>query len=69
MIREVFSKNIVNGPGMEKVYSVIDKPIIPTPAAVMLATELFSQVNDDVIVVDIGEQPPMSIPLQTEIPK
>ncbi|MBN2219881.1 MAG: glutamate mutase L [Kosmotogaceae bacterium] len=54
VIREVFSRSIVNGPGMEKIYSVIDKPIIPTPAAVMLATELFFKVHGDVVAVDIG---------------
>jgi uncharacterized protein (TIGR01319 family) len=42
IIREVFSRNIVKGPGMEKIYSVADKPVIPTPAAVMLAAEPFS---------------------------
>jgi len=54
IIREVFSKNIVKGPGMEKIYSIADKPVIPTPAAVMLAAELFSEVQGDVLAVDIG---------------
>jgi len=54
IIREVFSRNIVKGPGMEKIYSLVDKPVIPTPAAVMLAAELFSDVQGDVLAVDIG---------------
>jgi len=54
VIREVFSKNIVKGPGMEKIYSMINRPIVPTPAAVMLATELFSSFHGDVVAVDIG---------------
>nr|MBP7200263.1 glutamate mutase L [Mesotoga sp.] len=54
IIREVFSRNIIKGPGMEKIYSIANKPVIPTPAAVMLAAELFSKVYNDVLVVDIG---------------
>lgn len=54
IIREVFSRNITRGPGMEKIYSIANKPVIPTPAAVMLAAELFSNTYNDVLVVDIG---------------
>ena len=54
IIRDVFSKNIVKGPGMEKIYSLVDKPVIPTPAAVMLAAEIFSDTKGDVLAVDIG---------------
>ncbi|MFW6119684.1 MAG: GlmL-related ornithine degradation protein [Petrotogales bacterium] len=54
IIRNVFAKNIVKGPGMEKIYSTIDKDIIPTPASVMLTTELLAENMDDVMVVDIG---------------
>ncbi|MFO7881633.1 MAG: GlmL-related ornithine degradation protein [Kosmotogaceae bacterium] len=54
IIRNVFAQNIVRGPGMEKIYSTIDKDIIPTPAAVMLTTELLAESMNDVMVVDIG---------------
>ncbi len=54
IIRNVFAKNIVKGPGMEKIYSTIDKDIIPTPASVMLTTELLAENMNDVMVVDIG---------------
>ncbi|TYB92609.1 MAG: DNA mismatch repair protein MutL [Kosmotoga sp.] len=54
IIRNVFAKNIVKGPGMEKIYSTIDKDVIPTPAAVMLTTELLAEKIKDVMVVDIG---------------
>jgi uncharacterized protein (TIGR01319 family) len=54
IIRNVFAKNIVKAPGMEKIYSTIDKDIIPTPAAVMLTTELLAESMNDVMVVDIG---------------
>jgi uncharacterized protein (TIGR01319 family) len=54
VIREVFSKNIVKGPGMEKIYSIVNQPVIPTPASVMLAAELLAERMEDVLVVDIG---------------
>lgn len=54
IIREVFGKNIVKAPGMEKIYSIADKEIIPTPAAVMMATELLAELHEDVMTVDIG---------------
>ncbi|MGC9384340.1 MAG: GlmL-related ornithine degradation protein [Kosmotogaceae bacterium] len=54
IIRNVFARNIVKAPGMEKIYSTIDKDIIPTPAAVMLTTELLAESMNDVMVVDIG---------------
>lgn len=54
VIREVFSRNITKGPGMEKIYSLVNRPILPTPAAVMLAAELLEGKFEDVLVVDIG---------------
>ncbi|AKI96820.1 GlmL-related ornithine degradation protein [Kosmotoga pacifica] len=54
IIREVFAENIIKAPGMEKIYSVVDRKVIPTPAAVMLATGLLAESFEDVLVVDIG---------------
>lgn len=54
IIREVFGRNIVKAPGMEKIYSIADNKVIPTPAAVMMATELFGELHEDVMTIDIG---------------
>ncbi len=54
VIRKVFSEHIVKAPGMEKIYSVVDREVIPTPAAVMISTELLSDRFGDVMMVDIG---------------
>lgn len=60
VVREVFMKNIVKAKGMENVQNLVDSIIMPTPAAVMKAAELFAKGTKlqkgfgDVLVVDIG---------------
>jgi uncharacterized protein (TIGR01319 family) len=54
IIQEVFSKHIINAPGMEKIYDIVDEEIIPTPAAVVHTTELLSTLYEDVMTIDIG---------------
>ncbi|OAA31764.1 hypothetical protein AT15_02755 [Kosmotoga arenicorallina S304] len=54
IIRKAFAENIIKAPGMERIYSVVDKNVIPTPAAVMLTTGLIAEHYEDVLVVDIG---------------
>lgn len=60
LIREIFMKNITKAKGMENVQSVVDSIIMPTPAAVIKAAELFAKGTSknkglgDVLVVDIG---------------
>ncbi|MBO8166603.1 MAG: glutamate mutase L [Kosmotoga sp.] len=54
IIRKVFAENIIKAPGMERIYSVVDRNVIPTPAAVMLTTGLLAEHYEDVLVVDIG---------------
>jgi uncharacterized protein (TIGR01319 family) len=54
IIQEVFSKHIIHAPGMEKIYSIVDEEVIPTPAAVMNTTELLNEIYGDVLTVDIG---------------
>jgi uncharacterized protein (TIGR01319 family) len=39
---------------MEKLSGMVDGKIIPTPAAVMITTELLSEIYGDVMTVDIG---------------
>lgn len=54
IIQELFSKNIIHAPGMEKIYDIVDEEIIPTPGSVMLTAELLAEEFDDVLIVDIG---------------
>lgn len=60
VIREIFMKNIVKAKGMENVENLVDGIIMPTPAAVIKAAELFAKGTKsqkgfgDVLVVDIG---------------
>lgn len=60
VIREVFMKNITKARGMENIQSLVDNIIMPTPASVIKAAELFAEGTDsqegfgDVLVIDIG---------------
>jgi hypothetical protein len=54
VIQEVFARHIITAPGMEKVKERVFGPIVPTPGAVMAATELLARVMEDVMTVDVG---------------
>jgi len=54
VIQDVFEKHIIKAPGMEKVRSIINQNIIPTPGAVMEASILLQKEIGDLITVDIG---------------
>lgn len=54
IIRKAFAQHIIYAPGMEKIADIVDKDIIPTPAAVMDATTLLSEMYGDVMTIDIG---------------
>lgn len=53
-MQELFSRHIIHAPGMERLESLTDRPIIPTPGAVLKAAELFAEVAGDVLVIDVG---------------
>lgn len=59
-IREIFLKNIIVAKGIKKIEIEIDEVLLPTPEAVLLASELLSKgyLNEkglgDLVVVDIG---------------
>ncbi len=53
-MQELFSRHIIHAPGMERLESLTDRPIIPTPGAVLRAAELFAEVAGDVLVIDVG---------------
>ncbi len=53
-MQELFSRHIIHAPGMERLEKLTDRPIIPTPGAVLRAAELFAEVAGDVVVIDVG---------------
>ncbi len=59
-IRDIFLKNIIVAKGIKKIENEIDEVMLPTPEAVLLASELLSKgyMNEtgigDIVVVDIG---------------
>lgn len=60
IIRDIFLKRIVNMKGLNKVVSMLDKMLMPTPAAVLQAGNLLSKGTEnhqglgDLMIVDIG---------------
>lgn len=59
-IREIFLKNIIEAKGIKKIENEIDEVMLPTPEAVLMASELLSKGYftepgiGDIVVVDIG---------------
>lgn len=54
LIQEVFNRHIIHAPGMQRLRELTDKPILPTPGAVLKGAELFAEEMGDVLVVDVG---------------
>lgn len=54
VIQDVFEKHIIHGPGMEKVRDMVTGTIMPTPGAVMAASELLYEEIDDLLTIDVG---------------
>ncbi|WP_448375116.1 GlmL-related ornithine degradation protein [Fervidobacterium sp.] len=54
VIKEVFAEHIIKAPGMEKIKDMVNYEIIPTPAAVMVTTELAYEHFGDCLTIDIG---------------
>ncbi|MGD8368592.1 MAG: glutamate mutase L, partial [Desulfobacterales bacterium] len=54
VIQDVFARHIVTAPGMESVRKMVADDIIPTPGAVMRATEILAETLEDVMTVDVG---------------
>lgn len=60
IIRDVFLKRIINMKGLDKVSNMLDKMVMPTPAAVLHAGELLSKGTNnnkglgDLMIVDVG---------------
>jgi len=54
VIQGVFEKHIVHAPGMSKVRDMLTGPILPTPGAVMDASQLLYDNIGDLLTLDIG---------------
>lgn len=54
VIHDVFKDHITAAPGMQGLAKMTRHEILPTPGAVLLATELFADAVGDAVVVDVG---------------
>lgn len=54
LIQEVFNQHIIHAPGMSRLGEMTDKPILPTPGAVLRGAELFAEALGDCLVFDVG---------------
>lgn len=54
VIQNVFEKHITEAKGMEKIRSLVNGPIIPTPGAVMNASKMLKDVIGDLVTIDVG---------------
>ena len=54
VIQEVFEKHIIHAPGMEHVREMVTGPIMPTPGAVMAASQLLYDDIGDLVTIDVG---------------
>ena len=54
IIQQVFEKHIVHAPGMEKIRNMVNGHIMPTPGAVMEASQLLYEEIGDLITIDVG---------------
>ena len=53
-IHQMFEQHIVNAPGMERIRTMVNGSILPTPGSVMIAAQLLYEVIGDLAVLDIG---------------
>jgi uncharacterized protein (TIGR01319 family) len=54
VIQEVFEEHIVTAPGMDRIRSMVNGPIMPTPGAVMESCKLLWPALGDLCAVDVG---------------
>lgn len=54
IIHEVFNRHIIYAPGMNRLAEITTREILPTPGAVLRASELLADVHGDCLVFDIG---------------
>ena len=54
VIHDVFEKHIIHAPGMERVRTMVNGTIIPTPGSVMECARLLYEQVGDLVVLDVG---------------
>lgn len=54
VIQNVFEKHIIHAPGMEKLREMVTGNIMPTPGAVMQASQLLYDNLGDLVTIDVG---------------
>lgn len=54
VIQDVFEKHIIHAPGMENVREMVNGTIMPTPGAVMEASQLLYNHMGDLMTIDVG---------------
>lgn len=54
VIQDVFEKHIIHAPGMEHVRDMVNGSIVPTPGAVMIASQLLYDRIGDTVTFDVG---------------
>lgn len=54
IIQKVFEKHIIHAPGMARVRDMVTGPIMPTPGAVMDASQLLYEDIGDLLTLDVG---------------
>jgi uncharacterized protein (TIGR01319 family) len=54
LVHEVFNRNIIHAPGMERFREYTQWGILPTPGAVLSGAELFAEALGDCLVFDVG---------------
>lgn len=54
IIHEVFNRHIIHAPGMSGIAELTSHEILPTPGAVLRASELLADVYGDCLVFDVG---------------
>ena len=54
VIQDVFEKHIIYAPGMENVREMVTGPIMPTPGAVMKASQILYEDLGDLVTIDVG---------------
>lgn len=54
IIQNAFENNIIRAPGMNKLKSMVNGAIMPTPGAVMESAKLLYELIGDLVVLDVG---------------
>lgn len=54
LIQQVFEKHITEAPGMNHIKEIVNGSIVPVPAAVNKAAQLYYQIKGPCMVIDIG---------------